>query len=601
MNTIIKLKEWSGLDNTTHVATSYRIATDEHMTNIIDELLHSETYVTLYNANVTIPLNTTYYVSIKRHLKTINNLDVDTEWTTPAPIRNYQEPSGVMLEEDITVDKPFIYIDKNELLDSDINTFLFKTSSFRSNVEGHAFTHFFIYDTNDKLLYSKMNVTENKLGIVIDKSDISLDNTPELIFKVIHVTPTGIESPVSVLPITLTNSNIIISSRLTNIVPYTDYTLKLTKVIPDKPVDIRTIEIATIDDKQKLWSAVITPGKLNYVIPYIVLIPNSKYLLKVGTLINDDIMVYNKKIMSTIETLGSIRNQPNYVYDNKISYIDYGPRHLINVNTTYAMLNNGKVIAKDYDTTVFKLWTFDILTYQLSDPVTIGGLNSLIPNDENMYIDVREDGTILLDCLNSDGVPTFLLYKYDSFRNTAILTKTIVRTDETFCLGYNNGIVRDSNNEYYYIPVGKQNINKLDIEKGVINNIYNISNTSNKNVLTRVEPGKLGVITGGVDILSYDLKTKEIYKVLTLPLVFRNRTLRLVNLINDDIFITVKYLTNEDTDYLLSYDSTEGVLRTIIKDYDGSNVDFKSSILLSNGELLLLAHTSNRDQYYKYH
>lgn len=600
MKSSIKLREWSGLDDTTHVGTSYRIATDEAMSNIVDELLNSTTNLTLYNSTVTIPLGTTYYVSIKRHLVTVNGTQVQTEWTTPIPMRNYDNPTGVMVEVDITVDTPFIYIDMDELLDDSKNTFLFKTSGFRSNSEGHSATHYFVYDSVGKLLYSNMNVDDDKTGVVVDKLEVNLYSMSELVFKVIHVTPTGIESPVSTYTATLTTTNVGIASRLSNIVPFTDYTLRLEKVDSSKPMEIRAIDVMSIDEIDVLWSANIIPDKLDYVIPYRILGADSKYLLRVTTT-DGTKKVYTKKVMTTIEALGSQRNQPHYVYDNKVKYDSSKDGPILNANTAYTLLNNGKVIAKEPDTNIFKMWTVDVLDYKLSNPITVSGLTTLTNNDDDIYIDVREDGTILIDCLNSLNIPTFLIYKYDSFRNTAVLIDIIVRSTEVKTVGYNNGIVRDTSDVYYYIPQGANYINKLDLSNSTITKIYDINNDSVNNILTRVESGKLAIITGGSDILSYDLKTEEVYNVLTLPIDFRDRPLRLVNLINDDILIAMKDIDFTDREFMLSYDNSRGMLRTIDKVYDGENVNYHTSLLLSTGELVFITNTDNRDQYYIYH
>ena len=598
MKESIKLREWSGVGNTTHVATSYRIATDESMTNIVDELDHSTTNLTLYNSNVTIPLNDTYYVSVKRFLLGENNTEIATDWTSPVPMRNYELPTGVMVENDIVVDLPFIYVDKEEVLDNSKAYFTFRTSSFRSNTEGHSATHYFIYDITGKLIYSNMNETKDKLAMSINKVDINLYSMTALVFKVIHVTPTGIESPVSTLRMDLIDSNVNIVSRLSSIVPHTDYPIKLSKVNPDLELGITAIELLSIDETDVLWKAYIVPGSLDYTIPYTALGPDSKYILKITTTDGYKV-VYIKKVLTTVESFGQQRKQPSYKYDNNISYESSVDGPIIAPETSYTTLNNGKLIAKEENSNHFNLWDVDIITHSLSNPVRVSGLDTLTANNDPVYVEVRDDGYILIDCLNTLNIPTFLVYKYDSYRNTAVLLNNIQRPAETYT-NSNNGVVRDNENIYYYIPKGSNYINKFDISTGIITKVYTIDNNSEYNILTRVQPGKLAIITGGSDILSYDLLTGEVYNVLTLPVGFRNKELSIVNLINNDILISIKNPLPGDNERVLSYDSNTGMLRTVNKLYTGINVKYNTSILLSNGEVIFIENTDNRDNYYIY-
>lgn len=600
MKTSIKLRKWSGIDDTVHVATSYRIATDETMLNIIDEVIESSDKLNLYNSDITIPLNTTYYVSVKRKILSTSGVVLGTEWSTPTPIRNYESPTGILVEDDIYVEMPYIFVDKADILDESTDTFFFRTSEFRSNSEGHRATHFFIFDSLGKLVFKRMNEIIGKLGVNVGKLNINLGSTSELIFKVIHVTPSGVESPVSKLYVNLTKSNVAITSRLKNIVPFTDYTLRITKINNSDTLRVSNIVITNIDETEDMWSADIIPDKLEYVIPYRLLTPDSKYVLKVTTIDIDGVNTI-KKIMNTIEAFGNQRKQPEYVYKNNVKHItnSFGP--LLSTNATYTLLNNGMVITKDNTGKNFKIWNVDIVNYKLTNPVTVNGLATLIDNDDNVYIDIREDGTILIDCLNEFGYPTFLLYKYDSFRNSAVLLDTIVRSSETKSMGFNNGIIRDEANIYYYIPVGKNYINKLDLTTSEVTKLYNIDNASNYNVLARLESGKLGIFTGSETILSYDIQTNEVYQVLTLPNMFRDRDLRFVNLINNDLLIFLKEVTDSDNGFMLSFDASSGMLRKVTKEYVGPEVNYESSILLSSGELLLLHNTLDTDQYYLYY
>ena len=599
MRTSIKIRAWSGIDGTRHVATSYRIATDQAMTNIVDESINNTTALTLYNSNIVIPVNETYYVSIKRHLVSADNLPIVSEWTLPKPVKNYPEQSGLMVVDDIVVDKPFIYVDMVEVKDTTKDTFLVKTSAFRSNSEGHAYTHLFIYDDLGNLIYDKMNVTENKTAIVVDKIVMGLSSHSKFVIKVIHGTASSVESGVGSKIITMLSSNIVINSRVKDIVPFTDYTLKLSTVDSTKPANLKAIDVMTLDETETVWSANIVPNVLEYIIPYRILGANSKYILRVTTT-NGTNKVYLKKVMSTIEALGEFRKILDYKYNNELDYLTDVNGPILSKNTSYTMLNTGKVIAKDPAGTGFTLWDVDINSHVFNNPVSIPGLNTLTSSVADVYVTVREDGLILIDCLNSLDVPTFLVYKYDTFRNTAVLLNTKVRSTETKCLGYNNGVVRYDENTYYYIPVGGNTINKLDISTCDISAAYTIDNTSTNNLLTKFEQGKLSIITGGFDILSYDVETSDVYNILTLPIKFRNRDLKVVNLVNNDILVTLKEILADDTEFMLSFDSSIGMLRPVTKKYTGGDINYDTSILLSNGELLLIANTDTRDKYYIY-
>jgi len=598
---IIKIKPWVVINGVQHTSTSWRIATDQAMTNIIEEVLDDPVNIDVYYSKITMPVNTTYYVSVKRGYTDSTGLTSSSAWTDGYPISNDITDVGVITELDIVIDKPYVYLDKAAITDSTVSTITINTSIFRGIGDGHGYTSYLIYD-GIKLVGSYLKDSVNLTSITINKSDIGYDYIHNLVVKVIHGTLTGVESPVGSANVVLVKSNFVIDSNLTRVLPYVTNEILFSKVDATQPLGITRISILPQDESSVLYTTQVTGESLRYVLPTRLFGPNSSYVLAIKSTDGSNVVEFKYPI-STITNLNSYNIQYDYVYNNTLVYDRPETTNLIESGVIYTTLSNGKALGYDKGTNTVSMYDIDATTKVPVNPVPINGLTALVTTgNSDSYIEFRDDNHILLDVLDATGVPTFLLYKYNWVDNSAVLVGTLSRPTETKSVGYGNSIVRTGVDTYLYIATGSNVITELNTLTMTITTKYTIpNNTSLYNNIFPAGGDKYNIITGDATVLLYDLTRGDTVPGLTLPPEFRTRELRVNSLINGDTVITTKTPVTGDTNSVLHYELANSVMTEIAITSAGL-VNYTSSILLSSGDLLLVdtVTSATTDDYYIY-
>jgi len=538
---VVKLKKWVPIDGIEHITTSWYVATDIEFTNIVTTVENSD-MLEMYYEDITIPVGSTYYVKAMRHF---NDGSVDY-WSEIVPVSNIEDQySTMLLATDTIVDEPTIYCNRehmvsdgciNSIIDIDVNNIILETSKYRGTNDGHLYTHWFILDESNKLIYTNLKNNINKTSLTLDKRTIDYNNRSNITIKAIHESSNGIISGIGTLTINKYDINFVVEQDIESVIPYNNLSISFRAIDITKDTGITLVNLLYYGNIKTLLS-------INnvYTIPWYILEEGVELQLEVVCKDNIGNMIKVYKDVKTIRnTSGYIRNE------NKVYTLDTinGITDSIKLSpyvTSESLINN-----------TIPVPTIDNINMSSVDNSLelVSGLDMsvLTNNNAGTYIKVFNKNMILVDTLNSDNKPTFLLYRYIPNSNSFTLLQTLVRDMESKPLGYTNGIILINSKEFIYNPVDTNRLVKYSIITNEIVELKSIPLANTKYCIIRIEDNKLLIIINGsyntyvyniindtyVDGISI---TSPVYSVVT--------ELKTVELANGD---TILYQTADDTD-----------------------------------------------------
>lgn len=555
MEIVITLEPWPDDSPVSHDSTKFYIKDPDK--NIV-----AEDTITglLYIKEIDIPIGETYYVVAERQFS-LKDLEYDISNINYlsdeyAVTNNEGEISNMLLSKPVIIEQPVIFFNKKDMIDS--NDYInIKSSSYRGSGDGHTHTHWVLI-ADKEIVFTSLKDNINKTSINIDKS--ILKNKSKLEIVCIHCS-NNIESMIARLNIRFNSLNFVLSSKLTNI-PLTNYEITIDKLDNTKKMRLTKVNIS--HDKELLKSYLISTDRdtLNIYIQSS-LIESGRYL-NIDLYGYDDNATLGKKsyILQPIDISYEDNINKDYVYKNKYTnnIVDnLLPLGLVTDNigdNIYVPTYSGFNICN-----VTENGDFTVLKY-------IPGLSHLGKKD-NLFIKYNNDNTVLIDCLDTNDNPTFMVYQHDIVLDTYIFKHMISRDDEISTMAELNSIEQIDKDNFIYSVNGSNELKIYNKSNNSITNLKPIPLTNvNSSTIIKMDDNNLLVIPNkDHQTFIYNIKKNEYTNAMSIPYQeLIGKEIKKIDLVNGDKIL----ITNNNTE-----DSKLGYFA--IKNYELSLVENKVS------------------------
>lgn len=462
----VKIVPWKEVYNLKHTSTRWELALDSEFESIIDTR-EEDIHLNYYSNDIDVPLGTVYYL---RAIRIINNGEQTVTSSTILIDAEDTIRSNVILEQELKVDTPSVYVNPEDVKTKDVITV--NTSEFRANNDQHAYTSYILEDNlNDVLwcsLYNKTDLT----SIDIPNMNQPYFNKSKLTFKVIHGSKLGVESKIGNVSLYFKNVNFELINNLTNVKALQDLTLKFKKLDPNKRLGIQKIEIfyESSDDPIATYTDVTED---NAMINWWVL----RYDLTLRMVIHAVDLSENLITLEKMIKVETYKNQivPNpdlkyqqllsnyYTSDEANSTDFYIPNNFV---SNY--VHNGYIPIPKQGTDT-KLYGYEVNDeFKLKNMGEIPGI--VIENDttkEGMYIKRINNDLLLIshtETVNGNKQHVMLYYTHIPATGSYELVKKAVIENEEYGLGYTNALVQYDNKYIYYIPYQTDMLKCIDLE-----------------------------------------------------------------------------------------------------------------------------------------
>lgn len=581
---LVKIRKYASVAGVTHESTSWKVATDEAMTNILESKERTN-MLELYFSTIEVPPNVTYYVQARRHFN-LPHMDYDVE--PIAVSNNNQKYDNMLLASDSFIEEPYIKINRDELMDNDDATLTFKTSKIKSNVDKHLATHYFILDHNDNVIFSKLYETENLTSLEIPNSHEYRDKN-KIKFVAIHVGATGIESKPGILTMYFNRDlNWEFDKNISGIEPRVDFTVGF-KPLNDSKVDVRIVEVKNPNNGELILKFEGVPLE-SFTIPWTLLTENITYQLDI-TYVNNSQRIKTTKMLTTASYNNLIIRDESYIYQNTLMGVPLKSFYIPNNLHIEAMYNGNILVPKE--TKRLDIFRWDSVNKEIIK--TTGEAEGIkLPGDSvaDTCVKVLSRSLILIDTLNDIKKPVFMLYRYNLGSNNFTLLQTLERKDEHTPLGKTNSMVQFDINTIYYIPVGMNKLRKYDLVTNTVTDLVdNMIDGMDKGLLIRSRSNRLFICNGPTyEAVVYNIYTNKIVPGYNYsPETFINKESKVVQLYNGSTLIFLSRDENHDQSkgVYQYYDYTNGKLIRTKNTYNDKMVP-STSIFLNTGEVVLL-------------
>ena len=587
---IVKIRKWKVINDLEHTSTTWEIATDENFENIVETHRESDMLELLFST-IEVPKDTSYWVRAKRHF---NSSGVDY-WLNPVKVTNMEESYGNMLmQKDSKIQQPYVYITGKEILSSN-KTITIQASKFHSNVDQHQSTSWFVFDGRDTLLWSSINDKANLESIVAPNLPIYKNKT-KLKFVVIYKGITGVESKAGVLTINNAGKvNYEIESVLNNIRPLEDLVIKFKPILDTQPLGITNLYLTDYSNPDSVVKELVIESDNKVTLPWYYFKEGSKYNLKIVANVGGVVIIQNK-VITVEDSLDFNVKDPNYEYKNEI--IESETYDVIVPEGIYVEALVGNIIlipSVKHDKVIVHGYNKEqqILT---STKVFADGISLISDNIEGYMVKPISRTRLLIDQLDENGNPHFMIYDYDPATAKFTLKHNVKRDSETACMGKTGAVVQVSNSEVIYNPIGTNEIKKLNIITGEITNYDDIPlEEITKGILIRCKDNRV-FIGNGVDYQAVifnstngDYTTGYSFG----PSNFINKTVLTVPMLNGNTLIVCNEIggRNPLTNFsILDFQTSSFKHGKILLDKP-----FESVISLSNGYILFTNRVSNEE------
>jgi len=466
----LHVRDWGGLYGLDHTATSYKIGVTktmisgkEEVTDIIDSITQSTEYKNVWYSDVVVPAGEVYYASFMRHLSDGSY----TQWSQPIELLPSIQNSLMYTYKDTVINKPIIKTNNTQYTDPGVTNLIIETGPFISNNDTHHHTHWVMTDQNGDVIYSNLYNETDLTSITIPKASINRYTTLNVLYlTVIFGTYVGVHSKPTTVQIHLANTNYQFTNDLSHVVPYTTLTLGIDLIDELLPHGIIRLEV--LDSKNNnIYKTDVTEEATEISIPSVILYPNSNYVIVVYSTDSSGEITTRRYILTTIQTKQYIPYDPFTIYPDEPTEIrtvasDY-PKNVI-TSEWY----NGVILLPEAGSSSLKYYTYDSINDNL---VLVGNYNGIVidsSHTDEVWIELLENNTLLVDHINVDGYPTLGVYQHDPITNTALFITNIIRTNETKSFGYNNSVYIKDLDTLIYFPYGTNVLRKLTISTGTI-------------------------------------------------------------------------------------------------------------------------------------
>jgi adenylate kinase family enzyme len=602
---VLTIKPIEPVNGLAHISTYWQIASDKIFNYLVDEGTTTAEQKHIYISNEELIPNAVYYSRVKRILSDGSN----SGWGEIVLLKNNITPEPVSGLMDIFIDTPIISVVKESIIAT--NSMLeIKTSTFKGKNANHEETHWIITDDNNEVCFSSIGSRYNLTHIMVDKYSNNLLDKNSLTIMAIHKAG-NVESKIGKLVLSLGDFNFNIITNTQKVLPNTDLNIEISKVVPEAVTNIKSIVLLDPATNEIIFREYITTDKLDFVIPGILLYPNSIYYLVFYVIGDGGTFNTKRKLISTID------NYVNYVGSDYKYRKSYSERKLVGslIPQTAPLKQfythefvNGDILIPDSGLGGIYKYKYNRKTKALVRSTRVEGLalaygnaeidhiNTLIKMFNNNYVVIDNEITTV-----SSRYPIFSVYKYNPNFNSYELLHTSLRSEEKTAIGYNNSYVEFNKDSILYIPAFSNIIAKFNYVSNVREYLSTTplsipqSGNNKGNIIFKVTDS-LYVVLGGDNSYAYYYNTiTNLYsKAFTIPQEFRGYSLRQHTLINGDVVITV--IGELDYRYMLYFSIFDNKM-SVIETAECIGTQFNNTIQLATGELLFL-NTSGADSTY---
>lgn len=575
----VKIKEWKAPDNIEaddetsellknmkHIKTIWTLATDDTFQNVLVSST-TDIHLNYFTADVNIPEGVTYYLKATRIMD--NGEEVDT--STIELTSKDSDRENVILQNDIYVDTPTVYVEEDDItLGNEITV---TTSKFRSNGDYHAYTHWFILDSTNKVIFRSIFDKENLTSILINNEAQVYGRKSKLTFRAIHGTGVGIESMAGNTTVILDHANFEIISPMHNVQPYKDIVLKFKILDPNFRMGVNKVTVYDTSVNSPLQREL-------YILDNTLVIP--WWFAKYGATLILEMDIIDKE------------DNPTTIY-RRVTVGDYGYSYIIDKTktyskriTTYSMEESEKAdffyIPNNYYGEFLHnglmpiphlgdkyLHSYEMVDDKLHHVGIFKGIE-LDPNDtkENMLVKRIGDDKVLISktMKDEDGndIHRIEIYRYNLNSDKYSLYKKGILRDEVVGLGITGNCVQLDSSKIMYVPGYLDQLKLVDVDTMEVttlsNNIPNITSIRK----SQLEGEKPHIITpiilplkdrrmwiaGGYTngSVTYDKDTNKFQDSMYWEFsTFKNNRLGTVRLFNGDYLIYKKerysYISND--------------------------------------------------------
>ena len=578
MELVINFTKWPEDSPLKHVGTDL-IITDEN-----DNILFPIESITsnIWVKEIDVPVGVTYYVTEKKKFK-LKTLPEDSDEITFESIvhtvtNNDTEISNMLLKEPVVIEKPIVLLKIKDVEDAG-ETITINSSRYRGKGDGHTHTHWII-SVDGEIKFRSIGDYNNRNSITINK-DIISDFNHELKIYCIHCS-NFIESEIGVCILTKDGLNYKVTSNLIN-VPIQDYTLSISKIDKEQLMKLDTVYIKHEDNVVKTYKITSDSDNVNLVIPKTLMEPNITLVIELYGYDSND-KVDKKKYKLTPYNLGYEDNiNKDFVYNKTFTNTIFNtvpPSGLVTdtLNGEFIIpVSNG-----------FRSRVLDNAN-GIVNVATIPGLNHLgVLTD--MLVRVNNDNTILIDCLDNQGRPTFLVYEYSAVDNvnSYILKNILTRADETATTSLNNSIEQINNDEFIYSVTNSNRLKKYNKNTNTVTELkpYEAENTTSVTIL-KMDDNQLLCFSNSelrtkiylvkenkyIDGLIHEFSGYNFIKVKKVDLINGDKLL-LANIIGDNknkvLYFDISEYKLMELDYTIKTTSNNILIRDLNKVHIGS-------------------------------
>jgi len=575
----LRIAKWPGTGGLVHKSTSWEVSTDKEFNNILDSSPEDEVFLDIYYSGVVVPKDSKYYGRAKRHFED----GASTEWVGPIVILPSEAGDTVEIKPEVTVDTPYVSMDKIGIIDPETTEFTIKTGSFRCKNDGHLATSWILKNGVGRVLYVNMYDKVNKKELTIQKSEIDLENVNTLILEANHITSNGYESNFGKATLPLNRFKFEIVSNIHSVSPFKDYTFEFAihSGIFDDVYGITAV--VRNAEEEVLMTNKFDNQVTSFVIPRLLITEKSTLFID---MYQDDQPNSFKRVVITTTAESDI-----YRTDDMFQYFEgyketkmLMPKDLRQASSEQ-FLDNGIPLPRT-DDNITGLYNFDrrLNTFTLSGlPVTFmkkiddgkGGANYKVLNKNRILID---------STTGTDDVPEFRVFIYDK----QLLVGQVDRTDEEHSTSITNNLTINSDGTYgyYFAKVnGAIVMRRLDTDTMEIKDMTPRPDAVNLDInLVYIGNGRLMSFNGGSKPYAYiySIAANEWERVTKVPDKFFG--LVMSSYLRKDGKV-ISFNTGFDTNDILLFEPEHNEFRVLINDLDDTIV-LDTTVRLRDGKFL---------------
>lgn len=499
MQITLKLQKFIEVDGLKHTNTDYRMYSDKGKTTLVKEILDGP----LVNVaiDVFVPVGATYYLEATRrfNLPNINYVSELYEYTN-----NDEEISNMIVKKPIVIERPIVNVNKSDIVDGDGDTFTVTTSSYRGEGDGHTHSNWFVYNKVGKLIH-KVLLSPNKTSLDLPRS-IGRD-VGSLEFIVQHCS-NNIVSPAGRKKILFDRVNFEITSKTTN-VPIDNYYAKISKVDKTKRLRVNRVNVYDINNNLVKTSEItVDKDILTVMVDRVTIRDNIKLRLEVIGYTAQGKVESISTTITPITYTHSDTVDKSYKFSNTLAE-GHDDAYLIPYDDISTDIVNGLNILPVGNK--LKYYKYDYSVKKIVPMTELKGVTLINEDNDGIFIKYLDTGVLVVDTVDDDGKPTFLIYQHTIYKDTYVLKHSITRSIETKSLGYTNSVVQISREELMYAVVGTNKINKLNVTTGVITEVMTVGKGTNNTLINMLD--------GRILIFSNDTHMSQIYRYQTDTLI----------------------------------------------------------------------------------